>query len=221
MSRIEFHRHLAALQDELLTLGKMVDDAMVRSMEGLTKRDLALSEQVVRDDDLIDRKRFRLEEQSIQLLATQQPAADDLRILVAVLHIAVELERMGDYAEGISKISLMLGSEPWSTPVQGLEEMAAKAIDMLRRSLDTLVRRDTEGALQVCQSDDEVDAIYDRVVHDLMVYMTEEPQAIHRTTLLLWVAHDLERIADRATNVAERVVFLVTGKMIETNTSRY
>ena len=221
MVRADFDRNLKALQDDLLALGSMVEKAITKSMNALKNRDLEASRQVVEDDDLIDRRRFQLEDQCIDLIATQQPIAIDLRTLMAVLHIAVELERMGDYAEGIGKISLMMGDQPPLKPLVDIPRMADKATAMLQRSLDALVNRDADSALQVCKDDDEVDNLYDEVYRELLTYMIHDPKSIQRATYLLWVAHDLERIADRATNIGERVIFLVTGRLTETDVSRY
>ena len=221
MVRTEFDNALASLQDELLELGSMVEQAVVRAVDALKRRDLALSQQIVDEDDIIDRKRFELEERCVEIIATQQPLAGDLRILIAVLHIAVELERMGDYGEGIAKISLMMGDQPTIKPLIDIPRMADKATAMLRRSLDALVNRDEALALQICSDDDEIDALYDQVYRELLVFMIQDPKTIQRATYLLWVAHDLERVADRATNIAERVIFLVTGKLTEINVSKY
>ena len=221
MPREDFDRELNTLQDELLTLGSMVEKAIDKAVTALKNRDLETSRQVVLDDDLIDEKRFQLEEHCLELMATQQPMARDLRTIVAVLHISVELERMGDYCEGIGKISLMMGNDPPIKPLIDIPRMAEKASDMLRKSLDALVRRDVEAATRVCNDDDEVDALYDQVFRELLVLMIQDPTTIQRATYLLWVAHDLERLADRATNIAERVIFLATGKMVEINVSKY
>ena len=221
MLRTEFHRDLSALEDELLTLGGMVEKSIAKSLDALKNRDLALAEEVVSEDDVIDEMRFALEEKSIDLIATQQPLAGDLRILVTVLHVAVELERMGDYAEGIAKITLLMGDEPPLKPLIDIPRMADRAMDMLRRSLDAFVARDTTAAQQICDDDDEVDALYEQVYHELLTYMITDPGVIRRATYLLWVAHDLERIADRTTNIAERVIFLVTGKLTETGASTF
>ena len=214
-------RQLRFLQDEVLTLGSMVEKSIARAVDALDRRDLEASQQVIIEDDLVDSKRFEIEEKCIDLIATQQPMAGDLRILVSMLHIAVELERMGDYAEGIAKINIMMGDEPLIKPLVDVPLMTEKATSMLRRSLEALVNRDTVAARQVCNDDDEVDALYQTVYRDLLDIMIKDPDTIQRATYLLWVAHDLERIADRATNVAERVVYLVTGKMEEINVSKY
>ncbi len=147
--------------------------------------------------------------------------ARDLRVIIALLHIVVELERMGDYAEGIAKITIAIGDTPPLKPLIDIPRMADKAATMLSDSIDSLLNRDMMKANQVCQSDDEVDALYDQVYRELLLFMIQDPSTIQRATYLLWVAHDLERIADRATNIAERVIFLLTGKLVEVNASRY
>ena len=219
--RSGFDRELRRLQDEVLILGSMVENSINRALDALNRRDLDAASRVVQEDDAIDRKRLEIEERCINLMATQQPIAGDLRVLMTMLHISVELERMGDYAEGIAKISLMMGEEPPLKPLIDIPLMADKATDMLRRGLDALVQRDTAASFKICDDDDEVDCLYDQVYRDLLAYMIDDPRTIQRATYLLWVAHDLERIADRATNVAERVIFLVTGKMSEINVSKY
>ncbi len=221
MPRSEFDRDLRELQDDLLTLGGMVEKAIAKSLDALKNRDLELSAEVVQEDDAIDEKRFALEEKSIDLIATQQPLAGDLRILITVLHVAVELERMGDYAEGIAKISIAMGNEPPLKPLIDVPRMGERSMDMLRRSLDAFVNRDVEASYQICQDDDEVDALYEQIYRELLTYMMSDPSTIRRATYLLWVAHDIERIADRTTNIAERVIFLVTGRLTETGVSMY
>ena len=221
MVRADFDRNLKGLQEDLLALGSLVERAITKSMEALKNHDLEASSEVVEEDDLIDHKRFELEDQCIDLIATQQPIAIDLRTLMSVMHISVELERMGDYAEGIGKIGLLLADEPPLKPLTNLSLMAEKATEMLRHSLDALLSRDADAAIQVCRDDDEVDALYDQVYQELLADMIQDPRSIQRATYLLWVAHDLERIADRATNIAERVIFLVTGKLTEIGVSKY
>ena len=219
MLRIDLDRQLGQLQQEVISLAEIVDKATMRSVEALKQRDLTESQQLVQEDDYIDQKRYEIEDRCIDLIATQQPIARDLRAIIALLHITVELERIGDYAEGIAKISLLMGDEPPLKPLIDIPRMAEKATAMLRNSMDSLVSRDTIKANQVLKDDDEVDLLYDQVYRELLVFMLQNPQTIQRATYLLWAAHDLERIADRATNIAERVIFLVTGKMVESNKS--
>jgi phosphate transport system protein len=219
--RAAFERELRQLQDEVLELGSMVDKAIERSVEALKRLDHAAARQVCTDDHLINEKRFQIEERCIELIATQQPMARDLRRLVAVLNIIVELERMGDYAAGTAKIVLLHGDRPLLKPLIDVPRMAEKARDMLRRSLDALVERDAAAAKRIAAEDDEVDALYNLVYHELITYMIRDPSTVDRATWLLWVAHNLERIADRVTNICERVVYEVTGKMEEMNVSKY
>jgi len=220
-NRASFDKQLEELQNELMVLGGMVEKAAARAVEALRTRDLEASREVVADDDKVDSVRFEIEEKCIQLIAQQQPLASDLRQIIAILHISVELERIGDYAEGISKISLLMGDAAPLKPLIDIPRMAGLASSMLHRSLDALVARDVEAALTVCNDDDEVDQLYDQVFRELLTFMIEDPKTIQRATYLLWTAHDLERMADRATNVAERVIFSVTGKLTETNASKY
>ena len=220
MPREDFTQQLSLLQQEVEDLAAFVEKSISRSVEALKQRDLEDSRQVVQDDDYIDQKRFEIEERCLDLIATQQPVARDLRAIITLLHVVVELERMGDYAEGIARISLMMGDEPTLKPLIDIPRMAEKAKEMLWDSIDALLNRDTLKANQVCQADDEVDDLYDQVYRELLLFMIQDPKTIKRATHLLWVAHDLERIADRATNIAERVIFLVTGKMVEINVSK-
>jgi len=219
--RTTFHKKLRAIQDELLAMGGMVEKAISLSVEALKKRNLKLASQIIADDQKINEKRFEIEETCIQLIATQQPMAGDLRTIISVLSIITELERIGDHAEGIAKIVVMIGDEPPLKPLIDIPRMAAKTIDMLHRSLDAFLCCDENIARQIALEDDEVDQLYDQVFRELISFMLEDPKTITRATRLLWVAHNLERSADRVTNICERIVFTVTGKMYEINASKY
>ena len=221
MPRESFDRYIQELQSEVLVLGFMADKAVYRSVEALKQRDLGAAEQVIAHDLDINQKRYDIEERCIELIATQQPMAGDLRVIVAVLNIIVELERIGDYAEGIAKITLMIGDEPPLKPLIDIPRMAEKGRDMLRQSLSAFTGRDIETAKRICAEDDEVDNLYDQVYRELLSFMIEDPRTITRATRLIWVAHNLERTADRVTNICERVAFMVTGKMIEIGSSKY
>ena len=219
--RTTFRKRLRDIQDELLAMGGMVEKALSRSTEALKKRDLKLANQIIADDQKINEKRFDIEETCIQLIATQQPMAGDLRTLISVLSIISELERIGDHAEGIAKIVVMIGDEPPLKPLIDIPRMTEKTIDMLHRSLDAFLNGDENTARAIAAEDDEVDELYNQVYRELVSYMVEDPKTITRATRLLWVAHNLERCADRVTNICERIVFTVTGKMCEINVSRY
>ena len=215
MPRTEFDRSLQEIEDELLVLGSMVEKSIDRSVLALKNRDLSLSKTVIDDDDLIDDLRNKIEEKCISVIATQNPMAGDLRTVISVLYIAEELERMGDYAEGIAKISLSIGKEPMLKPLVDIPRMAEKSSKMLSNSLDALVNRDEPLAIQVCRDDSEVDELYNQVYRELLTFMISDPKTIERATYLLWVSHNIERIADRATNISERVLYLITGKIFD------
>ncbi|MFC2006067.1 phosphate signaling complex protein PhoU [Chloroflexota bacterium] len=219
--RTGFHKKLREIQDDVLAMGSMVEKAIVRSIEALKERDIEKARELIADDLNINRKRFNIEEKCIQLIATQQPMASDLRTIICVLNIITEIERIGDYAEGIAKIVLMIGDEPLLKPLIDIPRMAEKTNDMLYRSLDALINRDTDAAKQIVAEDAEVDNLYNQVFRELLSFMVEDPKTITRATRLIWVAHNLERSADRVTNICERIVYMVTGKMEEIGGSKY
>jgi phosphate transport system protein len=202
-------------------MGSMVETAIYRSMESLKNRNIELAQQVMEDDLLIDQKRYEIEEQCIDLIVTQQPLASDMRIIIAVLNIIVDLERIGDHAEGIAKIAVMLGDEPPLKPLIDLPRMAELCGSMLRRMLEAFIHHDSDTASKICSEDDDVDNLYDQVFRELLTFMAEDPRTITRATRLIWVAHNLERSADRVTNIGERVIYLVTGNRDCMLTSKY
>jgi len=216
MTRETFDRELHRLQDEVLILGGLVEKAIIQSVEVLKRRDLEGARRLIAQDRrVINEKRFAIESEALTLIATQQPMAGDLRVIAAVLEIAHELERMGDYAKGIAKINVMMGDEPLLKPLVDIPLMAEKARSMLHQALEAFVRRDVELARAIPKQDDEVDALYNQVYRDLLALMMQNPSDIDRATYLLWVAHNLERTADRVANICERVIFMVTGEMVE------
>ena len=212
MPREDFERNLKGLEDDVVQLSSKVEKAIFKSIEALKERDITASQKVVDDDDVIDEEQQAIEDRCIDLIALEAPMAGDLRVLIAAMMVANELERMGDYAEGIAKISLSMGNLPPLKPLIDIPRMADKSVDMLRRSTQAFVNRDVESATAVLLADDEVDDIYEQVYRELLTYMMADPSTIQRATYLLWVAHDLERVADRTTNIAERVIYLVTGE---------
>ena len=212
MPREDFERNLKGLEDDVVQLSSTVEKAIFKSIEALKERDINASQKVVDDDDVIDEKQQAIEDRCIDLIALEAPMAGDLRVLIAAMMVANELERMGDYAEGIAKLSLSMGNLPPLKPLIDIPRMADKSVDMLRRSTQAFVNRDVESATAVLLADDEVDDIYEQVYRELLTYMMADPSTIQRATYLLWVAHDLERVADRTTNIAERVIYLVTGE---------
>jgi phosphate transport system protein len=221
MARVTFQRHLREIQDDVLVMGSMIEKALERSMQALRQRDLELAKQVLDDDKNVDNKRFEIEQKALDLMCMQAPMAGDLRILLAVLSIITDLERMGDHAAGNAKIAIMIGNEPPLKPLIDLPRMNEKAISMLHRSLDAFINHDTDEARRIIPEDDEIDNLYDQVFRELLTFMMEDPRTITRATRLIWVGHNLERTGDRVTNICERVVFMVTGKMEEMNVSKY
>ncbi len=221
MARVTFDKSLAELKNDMLGLGSMVEKAVDQSIEALKRRDLVLAQQVINADMMINMKRFEIEERATNLIATQQPMAKDLRTILAILTIIYELERIGDHAEGIGKIVLLIGDEPPIKPLIDLPRMAQKANSMLRRSLTAFMEQDIETAKQITSEDDEVDALTDQVYRELLLFMMQDPKTVTQATRLIWVSHNLERIADRVTNICERAIFMVTGKYEELNVSKY
>ena len=219
--RESFEEHIKGLNEDVVAMSEMVATATSRSIEALGNRDIEKAKQIINDDLLINKKRWQIEEKCINLIALQQPVATDLREIIAVLSIITDLERMGDYAEGNAKISLMLGGEPLIRPLIFLPKMAEKTNSMLKRSMQALVNRDAKMANAICNEDDEVDKLYDEAYHDLLMWMIKDPTLISKATPLIWAAHNLERSADRVTNICERIVFLATGSMPQANVSKY
>jgi phosphate transport system protein len=221
MTRALFERQLTEVQEDMLVLAGMVETAISQSIEALRDRDVALARRIIENDEEINRKRYETEEKCIELITLQAPMASDLRTIISVLHITVDLERMGDHAEGIAKIALMLADEPPLKPYIDIPRMASVAIEMLHGSLEAYKTRDSQQARRIIERDDEVDALYEQVYRELLTFMINDPRTIQRATYLIWVAHNLERVADRATNICERVVYLVEGRIQDLNVSKY
>jgi phosphate transport system protein len=219
--RTGFHKRLREIQDDILVMGSMVSKAVIRSIEALKSRDIKSANQIIAEDQNINRKRFEIEERCIELIATQQPMASDLRIITAILNITTEIERIGDYAVGIARIVILIGDEPPLKPLIDIPLMAEKTVDMLDRCLKAFINRDAETAKKIAQEDDMIDNLYDQIFRELLIIMAEDPKTITRATRLMWTAHNLERAADRVTNICERVVYIVTGKMEEIGSSNY
>ncbi len=217
MPRETFDEQLKELEQELLAMSELVDRAIDRSVKALAERDIELSRQVIKDDEAINQVQHDIEEKCLVLIATQQPLASDLRVIFAVANIATELERMADHAKGIGQIGVLMGPREPLKPLIDIPRMADKGRWLLERELEAFVNRDVELARSLGAEDDEIDRLYDQVFRELLIFMMDDPRTITRATYLLWVAHNLERIADRAINMGERVVFLVTGKIEEHN----
>ncbi len=214
-------KRLQGIKEDVAVMGGMVEKAIARSIDALKKRDLTLAHQIMADDSKINEKRFEIENRCIEIIARGQPAEADLRTIVAILNIATELERIGDYAEGIAKIVITIGDEPLLKPLVDIPRMAELTIDMIHDSVAAFIEGDAKKATRVVSMDNSVDNLYDQVFRELLTFMMADPKTITRATRLIWTAHNLERAADRATNICERVVYMVTGKMTEIGASKY
>jgi phosphate transport system protein len=217
--RKTFDQELKYAKDEILILGSMVEEAVLASMDALKKRDFAASHQIYEKDRKINEKRFEIENNVMIIIATQQPMAHDLRLLASMLDVASELERMGDYAKGIATINIRMGDQPLLKPLIDLPRMASKACDMLHRALTAFVNEDAAIARAIPAEDDEVDELYNQIYRELMTYVMADAKTIERANFLLWAAHNMERMADRVTNICERTIFIATGEMREIDSS--
>ena len=219
MIRKTFEHELQEVKDDILMLGSMVEEAILASVEALKKRDIEAAKNILIADRDINKKRFEIENKLMILIATQQPMVHDLRLLASSMEIISELERMGDYAKGIANINIRMGDEPLLKPLIDIPRMAQKDVDMLHRALTAFVEEDVEAAQAIPMEDDEVDALYNQVYRELMTFVIKDPKAIERANWLLWVAHNLERVADRVTNICERTIFIATGELKEIKNS--
>src|SRR5574339_1107380 len=215
MLRKTFETEIQQVKDDVLVLGSMVEQAILGSVEALKKRDIRAAERLFEADKEINGKRFEIENKLMVLIATQQPMAHDLRLLASTMEIISELERMGDYAKGIANINIRMGDSPLLKPLIDIPRMAQKDVDMLHRALTAFVNEDVETAQKIPVEDDEVDALYNQVYRELMTFVISDPTTMERANWLLWVAHNLERVADRVTNICERTIFIATGEMAE------
>ena len=215
MPRETLDRHIHQLQDEILLLGSMVEQAVLSAMAALQRRDIPSARRVYQDDVNINEKRFAIENAIIITMATQQPMAHDLRTLAAFLEVCTELERMGDYAKGIAKVVIRLGDFDIPMPLRELEQMATISMSMLHRALGAFIEENANVASQIPLEDNQVDELYNRVYRSIVSSMIANPEVIDHANLLLWVDHNLERLADRVTNICERTVFVATGELLE------
>jgi phosphate transport system protein len=203
------------IKDELLIMGSLVEIATVKSVDALRRRDTNAARTIYLEDQIVNNKRYSIENNVLILIATQQPMARDLRLLAAMLEIASELERMGDYAKGICKVILNLGDADIPIPIKEIEKMAQIAVELLHQSLTAFFDEDAEKARAIPQQDDQVDQLFNTAEHFIIKAMVAQPEIIDHANLLMWVAHNIERMADRVTNICERTIFVVTGELTE------
>ena len=219
--RSEYSQELENLRTAVVSLSSMVDKAISRSIEALMGQDVRMAEDVIAADREVNRLRWATEENALLIIATQAPMAGDLRTIAAAIHIVTDLERMGDHAAGTAQIVIDTSSEPLLKPLVDIPRMAEIARSMLNDAITAYIEGDADAARRIAVRDDEVDALYEQIYRELLTYMMADPSTINRATHLLWVAHNLERIADRVTNICERIVFAATGELTEINVSTY
>jgi phosphate transport system protein len=220
MARETFERQLQTLLDQVLVLGSMVEQSVLASLDALKRRDQVIARRIYEADLNINEKRYAIESECVTLIATQQPMARDVRFLAAIIEIITELERIGDYAKGICKITLLLSEEEIDPVlIYELQQMATLGLDMLRRALDAFVAGDAAIARQIPMEDSKVDQLYNQVYRKLVEQMTADTTTVDRANHMMWAAHNLERMADRVTNICERIVYVATGEMKELDTT--
>jgi phosphate transport system protein len=219
MTRFTLDRQLQNLRDEILLLSNMVEQATLNAVNALKRRDVKTAREIYENDYLINEKRYAIENAILILIATQQPMARDLRFLAAVLEVNSELERMGDYAKGIAKVVVRLNDNPIPLPIEDIQEMANIGTNMLSKAIGAFVSEDEKLARAIPDQDDTVDSLYEKVYRFIVNAMIENPEIIDSANLIFWVAHNLERMADRVTNICERTIFIKTGELLETDVS--
>lgn len=214
MTREGLDKALSELQQEMLRMGSMVEEAIHLSVVSLAKQDLSLAQQIIDGDDQIDELTLKIEEDCIRLIALQQPIAKDLRVITTILKNAVDLERIADHATDIAEIALRIGTDPLIKPLIDIPKMAKMAEAMVHDSLKAFVDRDIELARKTCLNDDEVDKLYEFLFNELTGFIMSGGDTYRevQTVNLLFAARYLERVGDHATNIGERVIYLVTGK---------
>jgi len=220
MARETLDRKIRQLLDEILVLDSLVETALGGAVDALKKQDLKTAQSIYDGDCEINARRYQLENDCMITIATQQPIMGrDLRLLASILEVAAELERMGDYAKGIAKICLMIGTEPLVKPLVDIPRMASIALEMLHRAITAFVNGDEKTALMIPNEDDQVDILYNQVYRDLVAITLANPASIDQSNHLMWAAHNLERVADRVTNICERTIYSVTGELKELSAS--
>jgi phosphate transport system protein len=215
--REHYIQQLEGLHTEIRALGQMVIVSITRAIDTLRRQNVEDAKWIINEDQRIDQAQAALEEHALVVMATQQPTAGDLRQIVAAIEIASELERIGDYAKGIAKITIRSAGQPLVKPLIDIPHMAEQAINMLGAALDAYVNQDADAARRLSEADDRVDELSTRARDELFAVIHDDPTSAERAVDLMFVAHHLERIADRTTNIAERVIFMISGDVVELN----
>lgn len=220
MSRLNLDRKIRNMMNEILIIDSMVETAVLEAIQALKNQDLDAALTIYKADAEINARRFALEKECMITIATEQPImASDLRLVASVLEVVNELERMGDYAKGIARVTMRIGKQPHIKPIIDLPHMAELAVDMLHRAIAAFVSQDAETARQIPKEDNLVDALYQKIYNELIAIVTRDPATAGQANLLMWAAHNLERMADRVTNICERTIYIHTGEMTEIDVS--
>ncbi|MCL4396112.1 MAG: phosphate signaling complex protein PhoU [Chloroflexi bacterium] len=217
MARDTFENQLNELKNAVLVLGRDAGQTVTDGVEALKTRDRVLADSIIAHDEDINQKRYRIEERCYALMATQQPLASDLREIISILLITIELERIADHAKNLAEIVIHMGNEPLLKPLIDIPRMAETCRTMLEQALDAFSRNDARLGRAVCDRDDEIDFLYQQVFRELMTYVLDDPRTVQRALNLLFAAHNLERVGDRITNIGERVIYAATGRLEELN----
>jgi len=215
MLRKSFNQEIQKTKDEILMLGSMVEQAILSSVRALRKKDTRVAQQIIENDAAVNAKRFEIENQIITIIATQQPIAHDLRVLASILEVTGELERIGDYAKGIAVITIRIGDNGTINHLSDLSVMSELSMSMLHRSLGAFVAENANVARNIPYEDDDVDNLYLQFYRVMITYVLEQRSNIEEVNYLLWAAHNLERAADRVSNICERTIFIATGEITE------
>lgn len=215
MPRLTLDKEIQMVKDEILLLGSLVEQALLNAVDALKRRDVKFALQIERADDKINEKRFAIENRVLIVIATQQPLARDLRFLASALEINTELERMGDYAKGIAKVARRVDGDETPIPIREIISAADLSVSMLHRALDAFILEDVNQARSIPDEDIQVDDLYNFVYHKLIESMIANPAVIDHASLIMWVIHNIERFADRVTNICERTIFIATGELME------
>lgn len=210
-----FDEELEKLKEKILKMSSLVEKAIHLSIKALVDRESELAQQIIKSDDQVNMLEIEIDDFSLKLLALRQPQAGDLRLITSIMKINNDLERIGDLAVNIAERTIELLKFPIVKPLIDIPRMAEIAQGMVKDSLDAFVNRDSKLARSVCERDDKVDNLNDRILRELLTYMLQDPKTIERAVDLILVGRNLERIADHATNICEDVIYIVDGKTIK------
>ena len=215
--RSGFHKELGTLQEDILKMGNLVHELIYKAVKSMVNKDVEMAREVIKADDIVDEMASRLEERCLSMIARQQPMAKDLRMIAGALHLAMDLERIADHAEGLANITIRLKDQAYIKPLIDIPRMGELAREMLKKALKAILRDDVANAWSLVEDEKVMDAIYKQIFRELLSIMMEDPRTITQATELLLAAGHLERIADHITNVGEMVLYIAEGRRVDLN----